>query len=418
MNIDTIILSEPKDKKPYYPFSILHPIFEIRVGAMKIWEKLMHEIPNVKVIYSGRKKIINSFLERQGFENPNLEKGVIVVLSAGIIFDSHFFDELSSAVVNYPEKSLRLTHNGIPIGGIFSPTNWVENLTADDIKNFEEGIWDNFSEIEFTKVKHLDSLWDAIYANGKEITEDKQYFKSYKTVSGLKFTGAYLINPENILIGSNVRILPGVVIDASSGPVILSSNVKIMPQATIVGPCYVGDNSTIKIGAKIYPNTSIGEWCKIGGEVEDSIIHGFSNKQHDGFLGHSYISEWVNLGAGTDTSDLKNTYGKISIEIEEERIETGKQFLGFLCGDHTKTAIGSKINSGTVAGICSMIMGSGFPQKNIPSFSWLSEFKKEINKFEKALTTAKIVKGRRQKELTQSEEILLQEEFKNVSKDA
>lgn len=415
MNIDTIILSEPEKVENFFPFSILHPVFDIRVGSLKIWEILKKEIPNVNLIFAGREKIIQNFLERYQLSNPKLEKGVTVVLSSNILFDSNFFDELSAALVNYPGKSLRINYKGKAVGGIFSTANWVENLTANDIKNYGSGIWENFSEIEFSKVKSLEYIWDAIYQNGSFINQSKDYFRNYKDAQGITFNGSHLINPSNIILGGNVRIMPGVVIDASEGTVIIDSNVKIMPQSTIIGPAYIGKNSQIKIGAKIYPNTSIGEWCKIGGEIEDSILQGFANKQHDGFLGHSFISEWVNLGAGTDTSDLKNTYGKISVELAGEKINSYKQFLGFICGDHTKTAIGTKINSGTVTGIASMIMQSGFPPKSISSFSWLTDEKSELNKLDSALKTARIVKSRRNQELTEIEVELMKNEFEKVN---
>lgn len=415
MTLDTIILTEPKEVEEFYPFSINHPIFDLRIGGFKTWERLKKEISNIKLIYSGRNEVVNSFLKKNNLSNPELNRGVIVVLSGNIYFNSDFFDELSKTLVNYPDQSLRLTLNGIPIGGVLSKNNWVENLTPDDIKNISSGIWDNFSEIELTKTVTIKNIFDAIYLNSKFLKYELEYFDNLKNTMGVNFPGSYLLKNDNILIGSNVRIFPGCVIDASNGPVIIDSHVTIMPQSTIIGPAYIGKHTKIKVGAKIYPNTSIGEWCKVGGEVEDSIIQGFSNKQHDGFLGHSFIGEWVNLGAGTDTSDLKNTYGKISVQYKDKKVKTDYQFLGFICGDYTKTAIGSKINSGTISGICSNIMSSGFPPKFIESFSWLEEGNNQLTKLDKALETATIVQSRREQTLLDEEINLIKKEFNKVN---
>lgn len=232
---------------------------------------------------------------------------------------------------------------------------------------------------------------------------------------GKVYYGAYLLNQPNIFIGEGSAIKSGVVIDAEDGPVYIGKNVKIMPNSVIVGPCFIGDNSIIKIGAKIYQNTSIGDYCKAGGEIEGSIIHSYANKQHDGFLGHSYISPWCNLGADTNTSDLKNNYSNVKVNLNGNEIDTGLMFVGLIMGDHSKTSINTMLNSGTVCGVSSNIFGSGFPQKNIPSFAWGgSESLVEYN-FEKAIEVAKAVTKRRNIEFTSADEKLLKHVFEITS---
>lgn len=417
MNLTNVILSEPQDIGNYYPFSILHPIYELRVGALKNWERAKFALPNSSLSFCGRESIIKSFLERNNLENPIIKKGLTLVIDGAVIINNNFLDELAATLFNYPESSLKLCHHGKPIGGLFNPKNWVENITADDLKNYETGIWDSFSEIELSKTNKLNYIWDCIYNNSELISEDKQFFQKYKSISAYEFPYTFIEKRENIFIGQNIRIMPGTVLDATYGPIIIDSNVHVMHQSTILGPAFIGGNSTIKVGSKIYGGTTIGEWCKVGGEIEDSIIHGYSNKQHDGFLGHSYIGEWVNLGAGTDTSDLKNTYGNIDIPLRESIIKSGQKFLGFICGDHTKTAIGSKINSGTVSGIFANILQSSFPTKSIPSFSWLSDNGNENYKFDKAIEVASTVMKRRNRELLNSEIELMKSEFELISDD-
>ncbi len=204
-------------------------------------------------------------------------------------------------------------------------------------------------------------------------------------------------------------------LDASQGPIIIGNNVQIMPQATILGPAYIGDNSVIKIGAKLYQNVSIGESCRVGGEVKNSIFQSYANKQHDGFVGDSFLSEWVNLGADTNTSNLKNTYSQIKITIENEEINTGMVFLGLQCGDHTKSGINSMFNTGTVCGISAMLVDEWYQQKFIPSFIWGGGKNSTIYKIEKAIESARIVMQRRGKILTFEEEQLMRKEYKRVS---
>jgi UDP-N-acetylglucosamine diphosphorylase/glucosamine-1-phosphate N-acetyltransferase len=188
-----------------------------------------------------------------------------------------------------------------------------------------------------------------------------------------------------------------------------------MPQSTIYGSCYIGCNTTIKVGAKIFSKTSIGPWCKVGGENENAIIQSYSNKQHDGYLGHSYLCEWVNIGAGSNTSDLKNTYGNIKVQLREKEINTERMFMGLLCGDHTKSAINTAFTTGTTAGICGILVADGFLPNVIPSFAWRGTKGCSQYKIDKALETAQIVMQRRNKKLLPEEIELIEQEYKIIT---
>jgi UDP-N-acetylglucosamine diphosphorylase/glucosamine-1-phosphate N-acetyltransferase len=165
-----------------------------------------------------------------------------------------------------------------------------------------------------------------------------------------------------------------VVIDAEHGPVYIDEDAEIHPFTRIEGPCYIGKKSTL-LGAKCREGNSIGPMCRIGGELEESIVHGYSNKYHDGFIGHSYIGEWVNLGALTTNSDLKNDYSTVSLMLDGRHpINTGSAKVGSLIGDHTKTSIGTLFNTGSYVGAMTVLMATGKPlPKFIPSFGWFIE---------------------------------------------
>jgi len=216
------------------------------------------------------------------------------------------------------------------------------------------------------------------------------------------------------VIGEGTKVKPGVVLDAENGPIYIGSNATIFSNAVIEGPAFVGDRSLIKIGAKIYENTSIGEVCKVGGEVEGSIIHSYSNKQHDGFLGHAYLGMWVNLGADTNNSDLKNNYGNVKMVIDGKAVDTGSMFMGLVMGDHSKSSINTMFNTGTVVGVSSNVYGSGFPPKAVPSFAWGGGGELTTYEIGKAIDVARRVMGRRKMELSPVEEAVLRHVFEQT----
>jgi len=213
---------------------------------------------------------------------------------------------------------------------------------------------------------------------------------------------------KDVYVAPGVTIHPMVVIDAEHGPVYIDEGAEIHPFTRIEGPCYIGKNS-ILLGAKCREGNSIGPFCRIGGELEESIIHGFSNKYHDGFIGHSYVGQWVNLGALTTNSDLKNDYSNVSVMLDgKTSIDTGSTKVGSLIGDHTKTSIGTLFNTGSYVGAMAIIMATGKPlPKFIPSFSWFIEGNVTKGFGRRSLyQTAEKATGRRNGQWTQAEQAM------------
>ncbi len=241
------------------------------------------------------------------------------------------------------------------------------------------------------------NLADVIHDNPRLIRYD--FTESFYDEENYMETehGVSLLDPYNIWIGEGTVIKPGVVLDASEGPIVIDTDVTIMPNAVVFGPVYIGKKSVIKIGAKIYPGTSIGPMCKIGGEVEGSIFQAYSNKQHEGFIGHSYVGEWVNIGADTNNSDLKNTYKNVSYYSfpHKKKIDSGTMFLGVVIGDHAKLGINCTINTGCVIGCGSNLWGSDLITDYIPPFSWGMANKLSHYRLDAFLETLNLVKGRR-----------------------
>ncbi|MEI6847771.1 MAG: GlmU family protein [Chlorobiaceae bacterium] len=246
---------------------------------------------------------------------------------------------------------------------------------------------------EFRLISHI---WDVVAYHADELLRDAESLELGR-IEGEVHSAAAIVNRSNIYVGPGAVVRAGAVLDADEGFVAVGGGSVVFPQAVLMQNVFLAPWSKAKIGAKLYNNVAIGTASKVGGEVEDSIIEPFANKQHDGFLGHSYISSWCNLGAGTNTSDLKNNYSSISLLRHGREQMTGLQFLGLLMGDHSKSAINSMFNTGTVVGTGANVFdGGGFFPKEVSSFSWGGRGGFELYEIEKAVETARKVMERRQ----------------------
>jgi UDP-N-acetylglucosamine diphosphorylase/glucosamine-1-phosphate N-acetyltransferase len=219
---------------------------------------------------------------------------------------------------------------------------------------------------------------------------------------------AILGAPDDVFIDPTAQIDPFVVLDARRGPISIDAGVIVQPFTRIEGPCYIGCGSRL-FRANVREGTTIGPNCRVGGEIEASILHGYVNKYHDGFLGHAYVCPWVNLGALTTNSDLKNDYSHVSVPIDGENVDTGTTKVGCFIGDHTKTALGSLFNTGSTVGVMCMVLPAGeLLPKSVPSFTriWHGIPDDGLD-LEAALETARTAMGRRNMRLTDAQEELL-----------
>ena len=397
-----ICIFEDNSYSDFEPLVYSRPVYDLRCGMDTLKEKIMRSYSKVKVSLHCRPylaEIVQS-------QNPNclvnkIEDSECLFINGRIIAPENLSEHLP----------LILSEDKVYVNG---ETVIAAYLSGATLENKIVHLKDLFSVSDFNglSIKILDIkcanyLWDLINYNGKQITDDFLYLTG--DPSQLNYindigTSVHVINKENIFIGRNVTIKPGVVLDASGGPVIVSDNAYIYPNAVIEGPVFIGESSRIKSGATIYENVSIGNLCKIGGEVEQSIFMDYSNKQHSGFIGHSYIGSWVNLGADTNNSDLKNNYSKVRVKLSNKEIDSGSQFLGLMIGDHSKSSINTMFNTGTVVGFSSNIFAAGFPEKYVPSFTWGGDKSSKVYDINKAMETAKIVMGRRKIDFEKKDE--------------
>jgi UDP-N-acetylglucosamine diphosphorylase/glucosamine-1-phosphate N-acetyltransferase len=253
--------------------------------------------------------------------------------------------------------------------------------------------------------------WELILENPEQLAEDFRECGRSGIEGTVEQPSAIRGSEKDVYVAPGALVHPMVVIDAAEGPVYIDEDAEIHPFTRIEGPCYIGKKS-ILLGAKCREGNSIGPVCRIGGEVEESIIQGYSNKYHDGFLGHAYVGEWVNLGALTTNSDLKNDYSSVEVTLDGRTpISTNSTKVGSLIGDHTKTSIGTLLNTGAYLGSMALITTTGTPlQKFIPSFAWLIKgvVTKGFGKG-KLYETARTAMGRRKLEWTPAMETMWNE---------
>jgi len=257
-----------------------------------------------------------------------------------------------------------------------------------------------------SQARSVESPWDLINWNEESLIEESTQLLRGKPKA--KMAGPFhFVNEEDVWLGDEVKLGPGCVIDASRGPVMIGEHASIGANSVVQGPCFIGPYSGLKPMTLVRAGCSIGTMCRIGGEVSNSIFLGWSNKSHEGFVGDSYIGKWANLGAGTTTSNMKNTHGEIKLKMGTQEIETGRRFLGSIIGDHVKTAIGTKLQAGTYVGFCSLLAGTRTVPKFVPSFSFWTDEKVEPYRLEKAIEVLKGVFARKDRTWTAMDDQLM-----------
>tara|TARA_B100001769_G_scaffold91077_1_gene69887 strand:+ start:363 stop:1550 length:1188 start_codon:yes stop_codon:yes gene_type:complete len=362
----------------FYPLSFTRPISCFRVGILTIKEKWEVFFDSVS-IYS------EDYLSKK-FQSNIMEDNIWINARA------------------LPSQSLITEIKNLRIG---------ECLNHGDSKiAFRSS---SYSAKNLNKVKSnanlsiINSISDIFSFNGEEIKND---FKRMFSVDDFEWRGDVKnleeIKNSNVKIGNgaiyieNGAKLNNCILNTTDGPIFIGKDSEIMEGSMIRGPFAICNNSVIKMGAKIYENTTVGPFCKVGGEINNVVFFGYSSKAHDGFLGNSIIGEWCNLGADTNNSNLKNNYDNVKIwnYSSESFKQTGLQFCGLIMGDHSKCGINTMFNTGTVVGVGANIFGSGFPRNFIPSFSWGGSSGLIVHRIDKFFKTAELVLARRNETLS------------------
>jgi UDP-N-acetylglucosamine diphosphorylase/glucosamine-1-phosphate N-acetyltransferase len=376
------------------PLTFTRPVSEIRIGILRIrekWERYLDE----SCYHLTRDYLSDKYPLKTQEEN--------VLLNSSVLPD----DKLVAQVQNLdPGQAL-----------VYQDEIIAARLTkyqVDDFRNKE------VRDIEVEEYSHeilkINHPWEIFLYNGKAIEQDFKLLTANRTSQPLSNTNQ-LLGENEVFIEPGASV-EGAVINSTQGPVYIGQDAEIMEGSVVRGPFAMAEHAVLKLSAKIYGPTTLGPYSKAGGELNNAILTGYSNKAHDGFLGNAVLGEWCNIGAGSNNSNLKNNYASVKLwDYTEERfIDTQQQFCGLIMGDHSKCAINTMFNTGTVVGVNANIYGAGFPRNFIPSFSWGGSQGFKEYRVDKALEVARKVMKRRNLELDETQERILREVFNRTQK--
>lgn len=383
------ILFDDQSWQQLLPLTFTRPLAEIRVGILTIREKWE------KYLKNSCSHLTQDYLQQK----YSLQSGEVNLLINGSVLPT-------PALVSDIES---LNDNEALISGDHLIAVRLKN---NEINGFNYQQTDSYKKINFDQdYFKLQHPWEIFEQNGNAIKADYELLTKGRTSEDFIHNN-HILHPENIFVEKGAKI-DFVTINATSGPVYIGKDAEVMEGSIIRGPFALCDHSSLKLGAKVYGPTTIGPHSKVGGEVNNSVIFAYSNKAHDGFLGNSVVGEWCNIGADSNTSNLKNNYAKVKLwNYQTERfVDTGLQFCGLIMGDHSKCAINTMFNTGTVVGVSSNIFGSGFPRAFIPSFSWGGAGGFTTYKLQKAFEVAEIVMKRRNMVLSEEDKKILENVF-------
>ena len=388
MPIQHIVLFDGIERNHLLPLTATRAVADIRIGIITIKEKWEKH-------FKLKAEILTQDYLQPRYTYHQQENTVFI--NAAVLPDK----ELITVIKKLENNTVLKDERGIIAFKTIHPI-----LTLHDLKSVTEK--SNFLIISSSH--HLIRFpWNIFTLNGEEIKNDIQLL-------GLK-PNPEKLSATNTLLGNDIYVEDGVICECSvlntkEGPVYLGKESEIMEGCTIRGPFALGEHSTIKMQAKIYGDTSIGPYCKVGGEVSNAVFFAYSNKGHDGFIGNAVIGEWCNIGADTNNSNLKNNYGKVKAYnyVAKEFIDTGLQFCGLIMGDHAKSSINTMFNTGTVVGVCANVFSGDFSPKFIPDFAWGSN---AVFELEKAYEVAQRVMERRNLNLSETDKNILKYIFEN-----
>ena len=382
------ILFDGPNREALLPFTYTRPVADIRIGILTIrekWELFLGATTTT---------ITEDYLS---------EKYPMVEMEDNIMINASYLP--SHALVNQIKNLSKnqAVYDGDAIVAFYSLED--QEVDFDSFETFQ--CEDSILKVERT--------WDIFSKNGAAITADFELITAGRTSAAIpERTQAF--NAEQIFIEEGAR-LPLCVLNANNGPIYIGKDSEIMEGSLVRGPFALCEGSVLKMGAKIYGPTTIGPYSKVGGEVNNAVFFGNSNKGHDGYLGNSVVGEWCNLGADTNNSNLKNNYAEVRLWSYETQnfAKTGLQFCGLMMGDHSKCGINTMFNTGTVIGVSANIFGTGFPRNFIPSFSWggASGFSTYLTS--KAFEVASVVMSRRGIEFSAQDTAILEQVFEQTS---
>lgn len=391
----SIIVFEDFKYEQFLPLSYWRPVFELRCGYGRLIDRAAHMLRQPIDGAWARDWIAGVAESRQGLPvNGRIDDQTLLINARWLIPAQLDFEAGPHA--GMIEGELAYVSCDAELARRMSPELLLDSDATDELLESIRAISAPGSMIEYP--------WDLLSRLDEQLQED------WRTFSGGSGSSAeappQATAPERIYIDARAVVHATAVLDASAGSIYVGPEAQVGPLSVIEGPCYLGPSTRIRPHAHLHGTNAIGPACKIGGEVDACIIDGYSNKQHHGYLGHSVVGSWVNLGAGTVNSDLKNTYGSVRCRLPSGDVDTGTMFFGAVIADHVKTAINTAIPTGASIGTATVVASSGPTQKYIPPFMWFTDAGEQPGDPEQLLKTARKAMGRRGVTVTPEEEEL------------
>jgi len=380
-----ILFDESIVRTNLLPLTFVRPVADIRIGILTIREK-----------WEKRLKATTSTLT----DNYLSAKFPIVKMAENVLINGSICpnDEIIAAVKNLkPNQTV-----------VYNDTIIALHVTEEELDHVGDASAEGIEEILISNAPlKINHTWEIFSKNEIALADDFLLLTKGRKSHPLSDTNR-VVGGEHIFVEKGARV-EFAILNASTGPIYIGKDAEIMEGAVIRGPFALCDGAQVKMAAKIYGPTTVGPYCRVGGEINNSVLFGYSNKAHDGFLGHSVIGEWCNLGADTNTSNLKNTYDNVRLWSygKQTFVNTHLQFCGLIMGDHSKCAIDTMFNTGTVVGVSANVFGSGFQRNFIPSFSWGGSGGHTNYSINKAMEVAEIVFKRRRRNFDEVERELL-----------
>ncbi len=406
-----ICLYEDEKYRQFLPLTHLRPVYTMRAGIMPLFRRAERyfQQPDICLIARGA---LSAAIGAEFRDYPvniiKREESQAVLFLNGRVRDYGDLPERQSSarlVTRFVNSS------GDVVGVLFPPgvVNEVPVVTTPD--QYQQVFETNRSDIAEadTSATLYDYCWEIVSDIDREVAADFAFLKSSFPAphQGRVHEGFQMLHSDNVYLGVGVEALPGSLIDAGAGPVYIGDNTRLESQVAVYGPCYIGPNSVVVAGK--VAGSSIGHTSRVGGEVEETVFQSYVNKYHAGFIGHSYVGSWVNFGAMTTNSDLKNNYSNIRVSLNGEVVDTGSIKVGSFIGDHTKFGIGMLLNTGINIGVCCNLFGGGLiADKEVPSFSWGNSAGYQAYRIDEAIKTIRRAVERRNVSLSAVEEELLQ----------
>lgn len=394
-----LVLYEDEGTSDLLPLVYLRPVFSLCCGAKTLLEKVQTLYPREKPVLWVRDDLRDLTRERfPGFKVNDasaIESDTVLALNGRAILREKPALKGAACALYYGEDLV-----GVRTTGKMFLARVKQGLPSSSLS---EGL-----QRQTIKAQIMRYPWDFVRENREEIKRDYAALKKGRPGFLDKRVAVYGLRRE-IYIARGARVEAGVVLDARKGPVWISEGTMVRGPTMIEGPCYIGPEARVD-GAKIRSGVSIGRACRIAGELEETILSDYTNKHHDGFLGHAFLGEWVNLGAGTTNSDLKNNYGEVTVYLSGRALNSHEIKVGCIIGDHTKTAIGTLINTGSVIGLAANVFG-GDVRKFLPCFAWGNSGSYSGYQADKAVETVRVVMSRRDVPMSKAYELALRKAF-------